>query len=54
MTWGTSFFPGSTHWIAPELTFALVEDDGIIPPITTYSDVYAFASICLDFVYSTH
>ena len=45
---GTSFFAGSTRWMAPELIFALVEDDGIIPPITTYSDVYAFASVCLE------
>jgi serine/threonine protein kinase len=48
MTRGTSFFAGSTRWMAPELIFALVEDDGIIPPITKYSDVYAFASICLE------
>ena len=34
--------------MAPELILALVDDDGIIPPITTYSDVYAFASICLE------
>lgn len=34
--------------MAPELILALVEDDGAIPPITTYSDVYAFASICLE------
>ncbi|KAH9475156.1 Putative serine/threonine-protein kinase/receptor R826 [Psilocybe cubensis] len=45
---GTSFFAGSTRWMAPELIFALVEDNGVIPPISTYSDVYAFASICLE------
>jgi len=45
---GTSFFAGSTRWMAPELIFALIEDDGVVPPITTYSDVYAFASICLE------
>lgn len=27
---------------------ALVEDDGQVPPITTFSDVYAFASVCLE------
>jgi serine/threonine protein kinase len=48
MSRGTSFFAGSTRWMAPELIFALVEDDGVVPPITTYSDVYAFASICLE------
>jgi hypothetical protein len=48
MTVGTSFFAGSTRWMAPELIFALVEDDGGIPPITTSSDVYAFASVCLE------
>lgn len=45
---GTSFFAGSTRWMAPELILALVEDDGCIPPITTHSDVYAFASVCLE------
>lgn len=34
--------------MAPELVQALIEDDGTTPPITTYSDVYAFASICLE------
>jgi hypothetical protein len=34
--------------MAPELILALVEDDGRAPPITTYSDVYAFASVCLE------
>ena len=48
MNMGTSFFAGSTRWMAPELIFALVEDDGHIPPITTFSDVYAFASVCLE------
>ncbi|KIJ94789.1 hypothetical protein K443DRAFT_134619 [Laccaria amethystina LaAM-08-1] len=45
---GTSFFAGSTRWMAPELIVALVEDDGQVPPITTFSDVYAFASVCLE------
>ncbi|KAF8896916.1 kinase-like domain-containing protein [Gymnopilus junonius] len=43
---GTSFFAGSTRWMAPELIAALVED--LRPTITTFSDVYAFASICLE------
>ncbi|TFK38492.1 kinase-like domain-containing protein [Crucibulum laeve] len=45
---GTSFFAGSTRWMAPELVQALVEDDGHVPPITTHSDVYAFGSVCLE------
>ncbi|KAF8196982.1 kinase-like domain-containing protein [Pholiota molesta] len=44
----TSFFAGSTRWMAPELVMALVQDDGVPPVITTYSDIYAFASICLE------
>jgi len=43
---GTSLFAGSTRWMAPELIAALVED--FRPTITTFSDVYAFASICLE------
>ncbi len=46
-TVGTSFFAGSTRWMAPELLLALIEDDGV-PPITPASDVYAFASVCLE------
>jgi len=34
--------------MAPELVLTLVEDDGQAPPITTFSDVYAFASVCLE------
>ncbi|EGN97419.1 hypothetical protein SERLA73DRAFT_75104 [Serpula lacrymans var. lacrymans S7.3] len=45
---GTSLFAGSTRYMAPELVLALVEDDGIPPPITTASDVYAFACVCLE------
>ncbi|KAF8814545.1 kinase-like protein [Phlegmacium glaucopus] len=45
---GTSFFAGSTRWMAPELIMALIHDDGHVPPITTSSDVYAFASVCLE------
>ena len=33
--------------MAPELIMALVNDDGV-PPITTSSDVYAFASVCFE------
>ncbi|KAJ3744851.1 kinase-like domain-containing protein [Lentinula detonsa] len=62
----TSFFAGSTRWMAPELLLALVEDeengdgpdeDKIVmktekraPRVTTASDVYAFASVCLEIV----
>lgn len=45
---GTSFFAGSTRWMAPELILALAQDDRCIPTLTTQSDVYAFASICLE------
>ncbi|KAH7922435.1 kinase-like protein [Leucogyrophana mollusca] len=45
---GTSLLAGSTRWMAPELILALVEDDGRPPPITTSSDVYSFASVCLE------
>lgn len=44
----TSFFAGSTRWMAPELLLALVEDEVRAPPLSTYSDVYAFASVCLE------
>ncbi|KAF8623872.1 hypothetical protein AX17_007274 [Amanita inopinata Kibby_2008] len=47
---GSSFFAGSTRWMAPELIRALVEDDGTGAPITTHSDVYAFGSVCLEVV----
>ena len=33
--------------MAPELIMSLIHDDGV-PPITTSSDVYAFASVCLE------
>jgi hypothetical protein len=36
--------------MAPELILALVEDDDRPPPITTYSDVYSFACVCLEVV----
>ncbi|KAG6815172.1 hypothetical protein H0H87_004431, partial [Tephrocybe sp. NHM501043] len=41
----SSFFAGSTRWMAPELIRALIEDDGPTPPITRHSDVYAFGSL---------
>lgn len=44
----SSFFAGSTRWMAPELIMALIDDEGRVPPITTHSDVYAFASVCLE------
>lgn len=47
---GTSFFAGSTRWMAPELIMGLINDDGHIPPITTSSDVYAFASVCFEVI----
>ncbi|KAJ4487787.1 kinase-like domain-containing protein [Lentinula aciculospora] len=62
----SSFFAGSTRWMAPELVLALVGDndtgdahvEGEIragaekrtPRVTTASDVYAFASVCLEIV----
>jgi serine/threonine protein kinase len=45
---GSSFFAGSTRWMAPELIQGLVEDDGGCPPVTTYSDVFAFGALCLE------
>ncbi|KAJ3868373.1 kinase-like domain-containing protein [Lentinula novae-zelandiae] len=46
----TSFFAGSTRWMAPELVLALVEDENHEDELTTASDVYAFASVCLEIV----
>ncbi|KAF5389817.1 hypothetical protein D9757_003679 [Collybiopsis confluens] len=80
----SSFFAGSTRWMAPELLMALVEDDDVVgrdlenggcrtseergageesthaidrvgnhrrgPRVTTASDVYAFASVCLEII----
>jgi hypothetical protein len=34
--------------MAPELILALVEDDDQTPPVTTASDVYSYACICLE------
>jgi len=47
-TLATSFFGGATRWMAPELILALVEDDGKTPELTKWSDVYAFAAVCLE------
>ncbi|KLO05503.1 kinase-like protein [Schizopora paradoxa] len=45
----TSLFAGSTRWMAPELVLAQVEDDSTKRmPLSTKSDVYAFASVCLE------
>ncbi|KAG1764885.1 kinase-like domain-containing protein [Suillus placidus] len=45
----TSLFAGSTRWMAPELIEALTNDDEAQPPpISTSSDVYAFACVCLE------
>ncbi|KAH8094475.1 kinase-like domain-containing protein [Cristinia sonorae] len=49
-TLAASFFGGATRWMAPELVLALVEDEdgGKTPELTKPSDVYAFASVCLE------
>ncbi|KAF8868225.1 kinase-like domain-containing protein [Mucidula mucida] len=44
----SSFFAGSMRWMAPELIEALAADEELIPQVTTASDVYAFASVCLE------
>jgi len=45
----TSLFAGSTRWMAPELVLAQVEEDATKRiPLSTRSDVYAFASVCLE------
>ena len=57
--WPSSIHVGSTRWMAPELMMAMFEDDGTSDgnndersqralPITVFSDVYAFASVCLE------
>jgi serine/threonine protein kinase len=45
---GTSLLAGSTRWMAPELILTLVEDDGAPPVVTTESDVFSFACVCLE------
>ncbi|KAL1685064.1 kinase-like domain-containing protein [Schizophyllum commune] len=47
---GSSTCGGSTRWMAPELIFAMAEDDPKCFELTTWSDVYAFASVCLEIV----
>ena len=42
----TSFFAGSTRWLAPELVWAMVDNE--YPPITTRSDVYAFGTVAME------
>ncbi|KAL0569672.1 hypothetical protein V5O48_012285 [Marasmius crinis-equi] len=42
----TSFFAGSTRWMALELIRAQLEDKKI--QVTTRSDVYAFGAVCLE------
>ncbi|KAG6334576.1 hypothetical protein ID866_4513 [Astraeus odoratus] len=44
----TSMLAGSMRWMAPELVLVLVEDDGMPPSITTASDIYSFACVCLE------
>ncbi|EJD06363.1 kinase-like protein [Fomitiporia mediterranea MF3/22] len=43
----SSCLTGSARWMAPEILLPEVEDDRK-PAITTQSDVYAFASVCLE------
>jgi serine/threonine protein kinase len=43
-----------TRWMAPELILALVEDDEHSPPITTASDVYSFACVCLEVISTSY
>lgn len=43
----SSFFGGSTRWMAPELLVSQIEDEKR-SSFTTYTDVYAFASVCLE------
>lgn len=43
----SSVLGGSVRWMAPELFLSQVEDEQKIW-ITTFSDIYAFASVCLE------
>ena len=45
-----SSFAGSMRWMAPELILALVDEEESSPPLSTYSDVYAFGAVCLEVV----
>ena len=42
-----SSFAGSTRWMAPELLMGQLGEEQKVP-VTTYSDTYAFASVCLE------
>ncbi|KAF9265231.1 kinase-like protein [Marasmius fiardii PR-910] len=44
----TSFFAGSTRWMAPELVHAQAEDKKI--QVTTYSDIYAYGAVCIEVI----
>ncbi|KAK2464977.1 hypothetical protein APHAL10511_003053 [Amanita phalloides] len=45
-----SSFAGSMRWMAPELIFALVDDEVESVQVSTHSDVYAFGAVCLEVV----
>jgi serine/threonine protein kinase len=45
---GQSFFAGSIRWMAPELIPTLTGDNSSNAVVTTYSDVFAFAAVCLE------
>ena len=51
---GTSLLAGSTRWMAPELILSLVEDDGVLCPVTRESDVFSFACVCLEVCARAH
>jgi serine/threonine protein kinase len=48
----TSFFAGSTRWLAPELVWAMVDNEN--PPITMHSDVYAFGAVAMEVRFTRH
>jgi serine/threonine protein kinase len=47
---GQSFFAGSIRWMAPELIPTLTGDNSSDAFVTTHSDVFAFAAVCLEVV----
>ncbi|KAK2464978.1 hypothetical protein APHAL10511_003054 [Amanita phalloides] len=47
---GPSYFAGSIRWMAPELILAFSGDSGSGILVTTCSDVFAFAAVCLEVV----
>ncbi len=47
---GQSFFAGSIRWMAPELIPMLTGDNSSDAFVTTHSDVFAFAAVCLEVV----